>query len=223
MNIKTKRLELTKNTVGKDFFVGDVHGCHDALMSQLKEIKFDKKTDRLICVGDLINRGPDSVSMIELLKEPWFFSTLGNHEYLFLKGIRDNHSYHKMLFLKNGGEWISRTKPKQWSKWFDLIANLPLAIELINNKNKKIGVIHADFIDTDWNNLNKLKHEKMMQCIWSRERFKSKNTTKVKNIDWIIHGHSIVKQKTLINNHIFIDSGVYKGNKFIILAADELN
>lgn len=223
MKVETRLLKLAKNTIGKDFFVGDIHGCHGALMQQLKEIEFDRKTDRLICVGDLINRGPDSISMIELLKKPWFFSTLGNHEYLFLKGIRDNHSYHKMLFLKSGGEWISRTKPNQWSKWFELIGKLPLAIEITNNKNKKIGVIHADFIDKDWNYLNKLNHQKMMECIWSRDSFKSKNAARVKNIDWMIHGHSIVKQKTLINNHIFIDSGAYKGNKFIILDADELD
>lgn len=223
MNFEPLLLSLGKNTTGQDFLVGDIHGCYEPLMEQLKKTGFNKDTDRLICTGDIINRGAGSVSMIELLNEPWFFSTLGNHEYLFLKGIRDKSSYDRMLFLKHGGEWIAKTKLEDWSQWFNLIGKLPLAIELINKHDKKIGAIHADFISDDWNNLINLSHKERSACIWSRERLKNETITRVKNIDWVVHGHSIVAKETRIHNHIFIDSGAYKGNDFIILRANELN
>lgn len=222
MNFEPLLLSLGKNTKGQDFIVGDIHGCYEALIDQLGSLGFNKEIDRLICTGDLINRGPSSSDVIDLLSEPWFFSTLGNHEYLFLKGIRDKSSYHRMLFLKHGGEWIARTKSKDWDRWFNLVGKLPLAIDLINKHDKKIGAIHADFISNDWNKLQRLSPKEHMSCIWSRERLKNKTAERVKNIDWVIHGHSIVAKETRINNHIFIDSGAYKGKDFIILHADEL-
>lgn len=214
---------LGKNKKGQDFLVGDIHGCYAQLNKQLKEIGFNKKRDRLICVGDLINRGENSVAVLELLHQPWFFSTFGNHEHLFLRGMRDNSSRHKMLFLQNGGDWIAQTKQEQWQTWFNLIADLPLAIELINHQDKKIGVIHADFIDHNWRNLKHFNHQQRMQCIWSRENFKAKTNSQVKHIDWVVHGHSIVNNITYVNNHIFIDAGAYKGNALIILPINELS
>ncbi len=174
-------------------------------------------------MGDLINRGENSVAVIELLQEPWFFSTMGNHEYIFLRGMRDNSSKYKMLFLQNGGDWIAQTKQAQWQNWFNLIAKLPLAMELTNQQDKKIGVIHADFIGHSWRELQQFNHQERMQCIWSRENFKTQNTTQVKHIDWVVHGHSIVNKITYMHNHIFIDGGAYKGNKLIILPINALN
>lgn len=222
MNFNPILIRLGKNKHGEDFLVGDIHGCYQTLRSQLKQLGFNKKSDRLICVGDIINRGPDSIAMIELLEEPWFFSTMGNHEYLFLKGIRDENSYERMLFLNGGGDWIAKTKSKMWGKWFDLIGKLPLAIELINRQNKVIGITHADFIADDWQDVTRLPEQAQLDCIWSRKHFKSNRAQKVKNVDWLVHGHSIVEKETRINTHIFIDSGAYKGNPLTIIRANEL-
>lgn len=56
--IQNKIFEI--NEVGKDFIVGDIHGCLDQLKFQLSVTGFDKSKDRLFSVGDLIDRGPDS-------------------------------------------------------------------------------------------------------------------------------------------------------------------
>jgi serine/threonine protein phosphatase 1 len=41
-------------------------------LNELRERHFDPYKDLLICVGDLIDRGPDSLQCLQLLKRPWF-------------------------------------------------------------------------------------------------------------------------------------------------------
>jgi len=89
---------------GRTYFVGDLHGCHSQLMQQLDEISFDFANDRLICVGDLIDRGPETISCIGLLHKPWFYSVLGNHEQMFVLG-RTLKSQ-RYLHQGNGGDWM---------------------------------------------------------------------------------------------------------------------
>ena len=68
------------NTSGRDFVVGDLHGSYSAFQNLLKGLDFDKTVDRMFSVGDLVDRGPDSVSCLSLIQEPWFNAVLANHE-----------------------------------------------------------------------------------------------------------------------------------------------
>lgn len=43
--------------------VSDIHGCYQWLIDELKRRHFNPDTDLLISVGDIIDRGPDSVKM----------------------------------------------------------------------------------------------------------------------------------------------------------------
>eukprot|EP00961_Rhodomonas_salina_P040734 547361-Rhodomonas_salina.2 len=60
--------------------VGDVHGCRQELEDLLDLTNFDKKTDQLLFVGDLVAKGPDSVGCIRLAVECDARATRGNHE-----------------------------------------------------------------------------------------------------------------------------------------------
>ena len=71
---------LPTNTSGRDFVIGDLHGHYDILMALLLKNKFDQETDRVISVGDIIDRGPRSWDCLQLLRKPWFHSVRGNHE-----------------------------------------------------------------------------------------------------------------------------------------------
>src|SRR3546814_7017992 len=75
---------MPANTVGRDFIVGDMHGCLDLFQAQLDRIGFDPTKDRIFSVGDLADRGPDSMGCLRLLREPWFHAVRGNHEDMLL-------------------------------------------------------------------------------------------------------------------------------------------
>lgn len=59
---------------------GDVHGCFDELQDLIRAVEL-RPADRLISVGDLISKGPDSLGVIEwAMKTPNLECVLGNHE-----------------------------------------------------------------------------------------------------------------------------------------------
>jgi bis(5'-nucleosyl)-tetraphosphatase (symmetrical) len=76
------------------YAVGDVQGCHDALQALLEQVAFDPASDRLWLVGDVVNRGPDSLSVLRLVRSLGSRATmvLGNHDIHLLavaEGVRE--------------------------------------------------------------------------------------------------------------------------------------
>jgi bis(5'-nucleosyl)-tetraphosphatase (symmetrical) len=60
--------------------VGDIQGCARELDDLLREIRFDEARDELWSVGDLVNRGPDSVATVRLWRDLGGHGVIGNHE-----------------------------------------------------------------------------------------------------------------------------------------------
>lgn len=62
--------------------IGDLHGCYRTLRRLLKKIEFAKSSDRLWFTGDLVNRGPRSLEVLEWAADhDWRIeSVLGNHD-----------------------------------------------------------------------------------------------------------------------------------------------
>lgn len=61
-------------------FIGDIQGCRDELERLLSVLRFDPDRDTLEPVGDLVNRGPDSLGTLRLLKSLDAGGVLGNHD-----------------------------------------------------------------------------------------------------------------------------------------------
>lgn len=221
MDIQPRLLRLGVNPHGRDFVIGDIHGCVTAMQRQLQSIGFDERRDRLICVGDLIDRGPDSRHAFDLLALPWFYSVIGNHEHLFVSAMREGHAEHREVFLNNGGDWVLHY-PERWHEWFALIEQLPLAIELENHQGEHIGVIHADYPLADWQDFAQMSYHDAERAIWAREAFRQRETYTVKGIDWLIYGHNVTRHELRLGNRLYIDGGAYLGNDFIIKNIDEL-
>ena len=70
--------------------IGDIHGCYQEMRLLLNKIDFSPSRDMLISVGDLVNRGPHSVKVLEycMALENSFKMTLGNHDLHLLSVIR---------------------------------------------------------------------------------------------------------------------------------------
>lgn len=79
------------------YAIGDIQGCYESLQCLLEKIAFNPQQDRLWLVGDLINRGPDSLATLRFLyslRNSIEF-VLGNHDLHFLAvahGLRKQNS-----------------------------------------------------------------------------------------------------------------------------------
>lgn len=62
------------------WLVGDIQGCARELDALLESIRFDPSRDELWCLGDLINRGPDSLEVLRLWTSIGGRGLLGNHD-----------------------------------------------------------------------------------------------------------------------------------------------
>ena len=62
------------------WLVGDVQGCARELDRLVRDIQFDPGRDELWCVGDVVNRGPDSLAALRLWRDLGGRGVLGNHD-----------------------------------------------------------------------------------------------------------------------------------------------
>ncbi len=92
----------------RNVIIGDVHGCYDQLKAILEKTGFDEENDRLISVGDLMDRGPHPYSVFEYMKDIKLrmgdncVLIRGNHEQMLLDAYAD---YSNMaLWQYNGAD-----------------------------------------------------------------------------------------------------------------------
>ena len=140
-------LRLSANSVGRDFVVGDLHG-HRALFERaLEQVAFDPARDRVISVGDLVDRGPDSLGTLALIEEPWFHAVLGNHELMLLNdlGYYDSRVHARRAWPHGSGHWIHEAAlrhRKLLRRLADRAAALPLSIHV--DGEVPFNVMHGD-------------------------------------------------------------------------------
>ena len=92
-------------------FVGDVQGCATELCDLLDVAGFERQRHRLAMCGDLINRGPDSAGVLDLVRRLDALTVLGNHELALLEG-RKTETLDKVR--KQLGSSL-----KEWLAWLE--------------------------------------------------------------------------------------------------------
>ncbi len=74
---------------GRRIFIGDLQGCREEFEALLSRVGYDPATDSLHPVGDLVNRGPDSVGCVRLCRDLGAEPVLGNHDVHMLRQWHD--------------------------------------------------------------------------------------------------------------------------------------
>lgn len=219
--------EYLQNPIGEDYFVGDIHGEYDKLMDALCKRKFNFQRDLLWSVGDIVDRGPDSLKCLGLLEESWFRAVKGNHEQMMIDALYaeelGERLYARQMWEGNGGDWY-RELPYEFRLRARHLASE--ANELPNGlKVGNIGVVHAECPLPDWDLLaidsgNYLREKAM----WSRRRIDRKENWKVRGVDAVVVGHTPTKEALVLGNHVYIDQGAcfYPERGLTVLSYNEI-
>lgn len=96
---------------GRVIAIGDVHGCASEFESLLAKLA-PTRDDRIVLLGDLVNRGPDSARVIALAREHAHRSLLGNHELRLLNYRRTGDPTH---LKKSDYDTLKQLGPKEWA------------------------------------------------------------------------------------------------------------
>jgi bis(5'-nucleosyl)-tetraphosphatase (symmetrical) len=97
-----------------NYLIGDVQGCCGALDRLLAKIDFSPSRDRLCVLGDLVNRGPESLETLRRLRSFGSSATclLGNHDLNLLavaQGVRKPHrgdTIAEILEAPDRSDWL---------------------------------------------------------------------------------------------------------------------
>lgn len=101
-----KPTDISSNLIGsinmKQFVIGDIHGRYKALVSVLKQSKFDYENDLLIVLGDVVDGGNYTYKVIEeLLKIKNLILCIGNHDDWALQWMKTG--FELPLWVNQGG------------------------------------------------------------------------------------------------------------------------
>lgn len=127
--------------MGRTIFVGDVHGCRAELTSLLSEVGLGTPgEDRVIFVGDLVDKGPDSIGALRdaqriLRTFPGSCVVAGNHEEKALRMFKSG----KLDQFVDGHEdraWVHEATEEDWA----FIESMPLTW---HNPKANIRVVHG--------------------------------------------------------------------------------
>ena len=92
----------------RTLIVGDIHGCYPQFRRLLEKVEFEEKKDRIISLGDLMDRGEMSYEVLmyvrrlkERMKERCVL-LMGNHEWMAIHGRLD--PLLRRMWYDNGGK-----------------------------------------------------------------------------------------------------------------------
>lgn len=89
---KESVLKSKKKPVERIIMVGDIHGHFEEFESLMKKVKYNKKKDHLLVLGDFTTKGPDSLKVLDYLVKEKASCVLGNHEYNLLQNYAQFHN-----------------------------------------------------------------------------------------------------------------------------------
>lgn len=227
--IPNKILHLNKNVKGRDIVVGDIHGSFSLLKKALQSIKFNPNIDRLLAVGDLVDRGSSSEKAIEWLNMPYFYSTYGNHDAQYMFNCSSFFGKLPIGCLPID-TWYVNVDYEKHFKTFQKKLYTAISVETDNGN---VGLVHAEIpLGLSWKSflekINSLDCQCIHTAIWGRDialdaidkldnKFVgNEEDYLISDLSHVFHGHSWSKNSIKkpfsnynIGNRYYIDTGAY--------------
>ena len=206
-----------RNATGRDFVVGDIHGCFDQLEVELARVHFSPAKDRLFSVGDLVDRGPRSEDAIDWIAKPWFHAVRGNHEQMAVGVAAGKHDLGN--YFANGGGWFLALDESRQQLVAKVLDTLPVCIE-VDTARGPVGIIHAEIEGNDWAAFldalesapsNNKRRDLLEQALWARDRIRYGDQSEVAGLYRLYVGHTPVKHEAVLGNVHYIDTGAVFG------------
>lgn len=191
--------------------IGDVHGCYKTLLAMVEQFPDDEK---IIMVGDLIDRGPSSEEVVQwaIDNKDRVRSVQGNHENMLLRSLGGEWGYLNM-FLRNGGTSTFQSyrteeqnkNPNDYSfdifpqEHIDYFKSMPLFIE-----EDGLFVSHSSYCcQIPWEEARSGEGDNY-SLQWNRTP-----ASPLPNGKFHVFGHTIGSEPTVTPHFASIDTGVF--------------
>jgi serine/threonine protein phosphatase 1 len=196
----------------RTFVLGDIHGCLEMLSRLLDRICWNPGRDRLIFLGDYIDRGEDSKGVIEFLVNLSAESgrvdcILGNHEAMFLDYLSGEDV---LTFLDNGGKTtlvsygINDGRKEIPRPHMEFLSGLKPFLEL-----EEYYVVHAGMRPGV-----SIERQTRDDLVWIRDTFIFSEYDFGKRV---LFGHTPFSEPLIMGNKIGLDTGAVYGNRLTCL------
>lgn len=218
MTVRPARFQrFARNTRGRDFAAGDLHGCFRELETGLERVGFDPNCDRLFCAGDMVNKGARSEEVLRWLSQPWFHAVRGNHEQVVIDACTTGVD--RDWYIAHGGAWFYALPEAERIRYAEAFQRLPVAIE-IDTGMGLVGMVHSEVIGSWPDYIRELVEDTWpitQQLLWGRRRIKKHNCMPVEGLEMLVVGHARVTTVTELGNTYYIDTGCYKTGELTVL------
>lgn len=217
------------------FACGDIHGEFGLLEDALAAAGFDPALDALVSVGDLTDRGGDSMAALDWIARPWFHRALGNH--CIMPRLALQRQIERSDFRDWGGGWVLDRGNEEMERIAALLEDAPTVITVLTPGGRRVGIAHAD-CGGDWDEHvagvedPKSRTWRTGLTLWSRETIKEvrrqiaegdldPEAARVVGVDHVFHGHTIMDEPLTVANRSWIDTGAYKNGTITLVDMDD--
>ncbi|MFD2571674.1 AAA family ATPase [Spirosoma soli] len=231
--IRTSQVNSYLRETGPFDIIGDVHGCYDELVELLTKLEYDvaqlshPKGRKIIFVGDLVDRGPNSAGVLrlvmQLVQQGTALCVTGNHDDKLRRKLRGN----KVSMTHGLADTVAQVEAEPSFFRQDVrrfLENLPYYIRLDGGR---LLVAHAGLRE----DLHGRTGETVRAfCLFGATNGQLDALGLPVRLNWaadykgkttIVYGHTPVAEAVWLNNTIDIDTGCAFGGKLTALRYPE--
>ena len=205
---------LIQDTLDSDnrvWVIGDIHGYVETLKSLIENLNLGSK-DIVICLGDMVDRGPDSAGVVKLFMEKEnLYSLKGNHEEMLLM---DWEKTNGLGNYSHDGFWssLSPLSREDMIEIMTFIRFLPTEIIL-----DKFRLVHAGYCDMPY--AESLEQQTDTERLWSRDIFTVNYPFDQERT--VIVGHTIIQNYGVIgDNEVWNSTKLLKDGRASAIGID---